>query len=523
MNIKIKATGVACLIGDDYDRVYTALKKQFGENEQTLFTERKPGHEYLQWVLPDEGWKPITEADPLMGNEIERELQRRKALVYEKFGSNQAMAQRILSVPDNSYVYYKATPNGLLDIKLTAWGYRYPERIGGSLVVGNIDNTKKRTLSLSFLDNGKGIPNMSFRLNGYTRTTDENGEYPIGDLPVGYQFDVDFDGVHQHFVVKDTDDTFVFDCTKYGTVEVKVTQDGIPAEGVGVEVVYNDSVHNLQTDSSGSASVQVALGKNGFSCKVIVNEECQEKPFGDTDTNTFVFNLVSHKDDPQPEHPKEPEPPNDAEPEHVDEVLPAPPLVEVTVFRDDVPVVGDKVSVKCGEIFGRLTTDNAGQARMDLPAECIGQMCQVEVSSAQLKAQIHDNVNPFRFDLPPIPSPKAKVEVQVNREGAPWSNEAVRVSYNNTDIPLTTDANGFASTEVDILDEKDLCRVTVEDQYQAMQLKEATTRFIFDFKTESAAAERPSLWRYIKYSLFVLLLMALVYITYCFCYGMLFG
>ena len=60
MNIKIKASGVSCLIGDDYDRVYATLKKQLGEGDEQLFTERIPGHEYLQWELPGEGWNSLS-------------------------------------------------------------------------------------------------------------------------------------------------------------------------------------------------------------------------------------------------------------------------------------------------------------------------------------------------------------------------------------------------------------------------------------------------------------------------------
>lgn len=31
MNVKIKSSGVSCLIGDDYDRVYTALKNSLNK------------------------------------------------------------------------------------------------------------------------------------------------------------------------------------------------------------------------------------------------------------------------------------------------------------------------------------------------------------------------------------------------------------------------------------------------------------------------------------------------------------
>jgi hypothetical protein len=109
MNIKIKSAGVFCLIGDDYDRVYATLKKQLGEGDEQLFTERTPGHEYLQWELPGDGWIALSAGDPLMEQEVRKELLRRQQAVSSRFGKNQDMAQRILSVPDDSYVFTRPT------------------------------------------------------------------------------------------------------------------------------------------------------------------------------------------------------------------------------------------------------------------------------------------------------------------------------------------------------------------------------------------------------------------------------
>lgn len=66
MNIKIKASGVACMVGDDYDRVYKALVKSFGEGSSNLFSKRVAGHEYLQWEIPGDGWRSLSEADPFI-------------------------------------------------------------------------------------------------------------------------------------------------------------------------------------------------------------------------------------------------------------------------------------------------------------------------------------------------------------------------------------------------------------------------------------------------------------------------
>lgn len=214
MNVKIKASGVVNILGTDYDRIYTSLKDKLGDGEEQLFSERIPGHEYLQWNLPEEGWTALNFADPLMEGQVRIELDKRKQRILSLFGSNLIMGNNILSVPDDSYIYYRVEPDGRLNIKLTAWGYRFPERVGMSPATGYITNpNKKIPVRILVKNNDELVPGYELFLNNMRRSTNEQGYYPVGDLPVGYQFELKVNDEKQLVTVAPGEGDIVIDIT----------------------------------------------------------------------------------------------------------------------------------------------------------------------------------------------------------------------------------------------------------------------------------------------------------------------
>lgn len=301
MNIKIKSSGVSCLIGEDYDRVYTALKSQLVDEECLIFTERIPGHEYLQWDLPGEGWTALSEGDPLMARNVKQELDRRRQIICQRFGSNQNMAQRILTVPDDSYVYYKANDDGHLQIRLTAWGYRYPERIGGGGVTG-FSNTKGDTQNVSiciFYDSNP-LPNKTFFLNGYKRETDESGCYQVGDLPIGYKLNIKVDDKQQIFDIQPGQGEIVIDSTIFASVEISALLDGKPYNDANVSLSYWGHESQITTDSKGKAFFKLPKDPNNGLCTVSIGNECQQQTLVQPVT-LFSFDIVTPKEEEREE------------------------------------------------------------------------------------------------------------------------------------------------------------------------------------------------------------------------------
>lgn len=304
MNVKIKSTGVARLIGDDYDRVYTALKTKLGDGDEQLFTERIPGHEYLQWELPGEGWVPLSEADPLMSQEVRQELIRRKQLFCQRFGQNQEMAQKILSVPDDSYVYYKADANGHLLIRLTAWGYRFPERIGGGGSSGiHIPVVDTEHVCIHIMYDNKPLANKQFFVNDLLRVTDSSGKYEIGDLPIDFKFTVRVDNHSQTVCVLRGQGDIEIDVTEYATVEVKATLDDQPYVGANVLLSYMDREQQLTTDATGMAVAKVPVDpENGMYTASIGDDHKQFALIPPVTVVTFVLSTPEEEEEEGEDH-----------------------------------------------------------------------------------------------------------------------------------------------------------------------------------------------------------------------------
>lgn len=336
MNIKIKSSGVYCLVGDDYDRVYHVLRNQFEDGNLQLFTERIPGHEYLQWELPGDGWTALADADTLLAVDVRKELLSRQKAVSERFGTNQEMAQRVLSVPDDHYVFFKESSDGSLQIRLTAWGYRYPERVLGGAATGEIPgSTPKEVVSIHLLYDGKPMAGKPVRLNGRPRMTDSSGTIEIGDVPVGYQFDVDVNNVHRHVTVEKGEGNLVLDLTEYTTLEVRVTRDAQPFEAARISVAYMGRNEELVADANGYASIKLPLDPENRPCAISAEGETQQHPLEPVST-TVCFDFVTPPppavEEPLPEVPEEELPPEE-------------PVYEETLPEEPVPLAEPEPSL----------------------------------------------------------------------------------------------------------------------------------------------------------------------------------
>lgn len=292
MNVKIKATGIACLLGEDYGRVYTALTRQFGKDSENLFSERIPGHEYLQWVLPGDGWTALSQGDPIMSEQVRIELRKRREHVISRFGANVDMANRVLTVPDDEYIYYKADANGAIDIKLTAWGYRYPERVDGGNASGAVDHqSETENITIKLTSNGKPVGGKEFKINGYKRKTDANGLLPLGNIPVGHEFDIEIQGIlTRHCRATVGECVIELDCTQYAVVEISVKRGPEYVSGAEAIVSYEGAETWVPTDGSGRACARVPLSASGALCTVEVDGVKQQQSLREG-VNNFDFSL----------------------------------------------------------------------------------------------------------------------------------------------------------------------------------------------------------------------------------------
>lgn len=470
MNIKIKSTGVFCLVGDDYDKVFVVLRKQFGESNEQLFTERIPGHEYLQWELPGDGWIALSKGDPLMELEVRKELLHRRQHIFAQFGNNQEMAQKVLSVPSDDYIYYKPDNAGRLLIRLTAWGYRYPERVQGGSAGGVVEpEVPKEHVTISLTYGGEPLADKQLRLNGFLRASDKNGILEVGDLPVGYQFDVEVNSRKQHFTVTPGQGGIIIDLTEYATVEVRASLDNTPYTGAQVSLSYMGCNTQLTCDDKGHAVTRLPLDKDGSLCRVSIDDSIQQEVLKES-VHVFVFQLTS----PSP--------------------------------------VSDK----------KKEDDTVKEKPEDEPKD-------------ELKNELKDEPKDESLGIITEPSlPDSVKEVTVNikvmLDDAPYGGVKATLSYMDKQAELICDEKGAATIQLPLGKERSLCKVLVEDFIQQEPLKEGVNTFEFHLKSQTPPAppveDKPTKmpwWMYLLEALVGLLLIGLIYVTFEFCGGMLFG
>lgn len=199
MNVQFKATDLSCLVGDEYDRIYSTLKRNLGINA-AVFAERAAGHGYLQWRLPGNGWQSLASCEGDRRAQVEAKVSEARGQIAQKFGANQDMASRILTIPDDSFVYFKEDAFGQIAICFAAWGYQYPERVSSSDI--NIVSAPKgatEKVTISIIRDGVALPNYPFELNGYHRTTSASGSFFVGHVEIGQKFSVAVDGVMNEY------------------------------------------------------------------------------------------------------------------------------------------------------------------------------------------------------------------------------------------------------------------------------------------------------------------------------------
>ena len=518
MNVKIKDEAY-CMITENYDQVFIVLQKKLGGKEGQLFAERVPGDTYLQWKLPGDGWIALSEGDPLMEQLVRKELAQLRQNVCTQFGENQEMALKLLSVPSDDYIYYKPDENGDLMITLTAWGYRFPERVGGGTDITGVIKPKSQTVHISilFVYNGSPIPNQVLRLNGFSRTANGQGVLDVGDLPVGYQFDVEAGNERRHITVTPGQEEIVMDMTQYATVEIRALLDGAPYAGVEAELTYIGKRILLTCDSNGCASARLPLDKNGSSCKVSVKDSFQQKPLQEAD-NVFTFQLSSPPPPPPPPHP-------DPDPIEV--------TVEVRATLNGAPYNGAKASLSYGGKRMELVCDERGYVQTHLPFKG-GGLCEASVDGIIQQEILKESGNVFVFriekQIPPPPPPppvkEATVEVRVTRDGIPAAGTRVALSYMGKQMDLACDIQGCALVIWPLGVQGSLCKVTVDNQIKQEPLQEGVNLFEFHFRSVTPPPEpskKMPWWMYLLEFLAALLLVFLLYVTYVFCGGMLFG
>ena len=302
MQKQIKVNDIYCLLKGSYDGTFEKLK-----TVDDIFTSRNVRGNLLVWDLPDDGWTPLSNADSVMSAMVKGEISKRKQSAINTFGSDKAAyVEKCYTVPDDGCIFFKTDEKtGILKIRLAAWGYSYPTRPNGGVMIGggNFKGKEKEIADLNFSYNGEPLRNKQFSIlrpdgGSNTFTTDSNGNFNFLGQPlnVGEPIKIVVDGKQITVTIEKGKNDYPIDLTKSATVSVKVFLDGSPKQGAEISTANIKT----ETDESGTAKFEIVVPQNG-SLTVFVKGENTNGSDTKTITegeNFFTFDFSSPKVEP---------------------------------------------------------------------------------------------------------------------------------------------------------------------------------------------------------------------------------
>ena len=330
MNVKLSINDIEQLFEKEISMewVYKQLKP-FAQNAGLIFSEPYVGSGYLQWDLPGTKWTSFANADETQKTLVAYEYEQRKAIMRSAL-SGSPIERAIFTIPSDNFIYFRS--NGTeLEIAVTAWGCKFPDRPDGGELDAWINKSELQDVKIAFKWADDNIPNFPFKLNGMDRITYAHGWYEMdGKLPVGtsYRIEPHTGGAHVLTVIKGREE-YVYDLTQYVKVNITVLKDDAPLNGCNCEVAFN-GVHTVTTDQQGVATIDIPMLCDIIGCLQPIQPECivscmgerqQDTPGANNELLDFVFNFKTEEPVPVPPAPSpvpDPEPP----------VPPVPPVPE---------------------------------------------------------------------------------------------------------------------------------------------------------------------------------------------------
>lgn len=258
------------------------------------------------WKSEEDGWTPLSLASSAVERSMVLTAQTNLyAKVLEKAPN---MAEKLMTIPNDEYIFYKIREDGTVALLYTAWGFRnFKADITPHFSSHNIE--AKETLRISFARNGELLPNRNFEvvlpIKNNAFKTDENGVCDFGaffkagdtidivDIETGKMFNV---------VVTPGKADYVLDISQECFVTVCVHKNGVPEAGKEVSIKYASQEMRLTTDATGRCRGKLIHIPSSM-CVARVDDSIQQQELS-ADGGEFVFNF-SEPIAPEPVAPEE--------------------------------------------------------------------------------------------------------------------------------------------------------------------------------------------------------------------------
>ena len=400
------------------DQANTRVRQYLGDDHVCFAKCSVAAGRYI-WLSDEQGWIPFNDETPAfergLVNAALRDLRARVATKVPN------LAEKILHVPNNDYIFYKMRPDGRVAVLLTAWGFRglkpNPTPPPNPFVVND-----PIAVCVSFLRDGVRVPNHKFRIVGQMSNniyeTDDTGICDFGKgFSVGEIFEIeDIESTRRYtFHVEQGKSEYSFDITERVPLYIVVTENGVPKAGEQVVISLQNTRQTLMTDEHGVVNTMATYVPDAVVSVEVRDKHCDAMLKRTGNDYTFNFDV---------EVPL---------PERTVNVL-------VKVIRSDEPVANQNVEIcYMGQTFNGITNE-FGCVNQSLSvvseAECI-----VRVDDSSQSRVLVTDIEQFLFELEAA-SLKVPHIVVKDHNDTPMPSYPISVEYNGVTTEYLTNEIG---------------------------------------------------------------------------------
>lgn len=404
------------LVQQDYPELYKKLNSILGD--ENPFAKFSIGAGNYIWSDNRLDWHQMIAWSPLKQELVKEALVDLSAKLTSQFGDKQA--ELLMTVPDDGYIYFN-DDNGEIKVLITGWGFRKPVRIEVKPIVE--EDVRKNPITLSFVYDGKRLPNYQFGLKLLNRVrklqTDADGLFQMGNLGAGERYviyDIQDNNKIYNLNIVGGQSHYDIDLTRHTTLYLSAIADNQPISNEQIDIQYHGSSYSALTDSVGKATLEIPLyeGEN-------LSAKLREQ--------TRSINVYT-------------------EDNHIDFVFETTPPVEtdiiVTVIHDGSACSNKHVNIEYNGQKYDGETDVNGQFKQHV--EVIkDEICIVSVDdyTSQNKELTDLSENEFIFEKNTAPDVRVTPKIIVQREnGEVVSDYPLSIEINGEENKHITDKNG---------------------------------------------------------------------------------
>ena len=424
-------------IKPDLPELYKTLCNKLGEDNP--FAKASLGAGYYVWTDNRYQWHPLSEASSLKQEDISSALFELKNNIAKILGEKTTEA--LFTTPDDSYIYYN-DDSGKTRILITGWGFKKPIRVDGDKETITIKKTNP--ISLSFLYDGERLPQYEFgiRLTKQLKrfSTENDGFKKFSNLKVGEHFTlVDLNkGNDLKLSIIEGKSQYDFDVTAYSTINVYVSENGLPLQSEDISLSYHNKDYQLKTDSTGNAKIEVAYHE-GEIVSASVRDQNKQQAI-DVAGNHISFSFESPVEEPP------------SQPKNTD--------ISISVLYNNQGVPNQKVVITYGDNTYEDLTDENGIFIQNVEFQ-ENANCEVSVIGYEPQSKLlePENENIFVFDKNEQPKEEEKEEeeetpfapyiVVKRKDGSVVPDYSINITKpNDHQVAMSDDAGIIQVTDV---------------------------------------------------------------------------